>query len=51
VRLRHSGCGEIVHAELRCAAGHPVTDSELDLTVGPGRLARQERMAKTGSQG
>ena len=41
VELRHAGCGEIVHAELRCAAGHHVTDDELDLTVGPGRRARR----------
>jgi DNA-binding HxlR family transcriptional regulator len=51
VRLRHSGCGEIVHTELRCAAGHPVSDGELDLTVGPGRLARQAAMAKTADRG
>jgi DNA-binding HxlR family transcriptional regulator len=51
VRLRHSGCGEIVHTELRCAAGHPVSDDELDLTVGPGRVARQAAMAKDADRG
>jgi DNA-binding HxlR family transcriptional regulator len=39
VQLRHTDCGEIVQAELRCAAGHAVTGDELDLTVGPGRSA------------
>jgi DNA-binding HxlR family transcriptional regulator len=33
VALRHAGCGQIVHAELRCAAGHAVAESEVDLTV------------------
>jgi DNA-binding HxlR family transcriptional regulator len=37
VLLRHMGCGEVVRAELRCAAGHHVTTGELDLTMGPGR--------------
>jgi DNA-binding HxlR family transcriptional regulator len=40
VELRHAGCGEIVHAELRCADGHQVTDAELELSVGPGRRAQ-----------
>jgi DNA-binding HxlR family transcriptional regulator len=31
VELRHRGCGEPVHAELRCAAGHQVGSEELDL--------------------
>ena len=31
VELRHRNCGEPVAAELRCAAGHAVTPSELDL--------------------
>jgi DNA-binding HxlR family transcriptional regulator len=39
VELRHSGCGEIVTAGLRCAAGHDVPDGELDLTSGPGARA------------
>ena len=39
VELRHSGCGEVVHAELRCAAGHEPGTEELDLAVGPGRRA------------
>ncbi len=37
VVLRHSGCGEPVRAELRCAAGHDVGNGELDLAPGPGR--------------
>jgi DNA-binding HxlR family transcriptional regulator len=36
VLLRHSGCDAVVHAELRCAAGHPAPAAELDLTLGPG---------------
>jgi DNA-binding HxlR family transcriptional regulator len=32
VELRHSGCGETVTAELRCAAGHLVTAPELSLS-------------------
>src|SRR5580704_16512779 len=35
VELRHFGCDEIVHAELRCADGHQVSDADLELTVGP----------------
>jgi DNA-binding HxlR family transcriptional regulator len=31
VALRHSGCGEAVAAELRCADGHEVGPGELDL--------------------
>jgi DNA-binding HxlR family transcriptional regulator len=37
VLLRHAGCGEIVEAGLRCAAGHPAGPDELELTAGPGR--------------
>src|SRR5580693_4577854 len=37
VELRHSGCDEVVHAELRCAAGHQTATEDLDLAVGPGR--------------
>jgi DNA-binding HxlR family transcriptional regulator len=40
VELRHAGCGEMVEAELRCAAGHLAGPDELDLTVGPGRGGR-----------
>jgi DNA-binding HxlR family transcriptional regulator len=36
VELSHRECGEVVHAELRCAAGHAVALDELDLVVGPG---------------
>jgi DNA-binding HxlR family transcriptional regulator len=39
VELRHDGCGEVVHAELRCAAGHELAPEDLDLAVGPGRRA------------
>jgi DNA-binding HxlR family transcriptional regulator len=39
VQLRHADCGEIVQAELRCAAGHAVMADEIDLTLGPGRSA------------
>jgi DNA-binding HxlR family transcriptional regulator len=39
VELRHEGCGEVVHAELRCAAGHQPGAEDLDLVVGPGRRA------------
>jgi DNA-binding HxlR family transcriptional regulator len=31
VALQHSGCGEPVRAELRCAGGHAVGPGELDL--------------------
>jgi len=31
VDLRHAGCGESVHAELHCAAGHEVAPGELEL--------------------
>ncbi len=37
VELRHTGCDEVVHAELRCAAGHPAPADELALAAGPGR--------------
>jgi DNA-binding HxlR family transcriptional regulator len=37
VELRHTGCDEVVHAELRCAAGHTAPAAELALAVGPGR--------------
>ena len=35
----HRDCGEPVHAELRCAAGHPLTDPR-DALPRPGRGAR-----------
>jgi DNA-binding HxlR family transcriptional regulator len=31
VTLQHAGCGQAVHAELRCAAGHLVSDADIDL--------------------
>ena len=37
VELSHRDCGELVHAELRCAAGHVTEPAELDLVLGPGR--------------
>jgi len=39
VELSHRDCGELVHAELRCAAGHVAEPGELDLVVGPGSRA------------
>jgi DNA-binding HxlR family transcriptional regulator len=50
VLLRHTGCGEVVQAELRCAAGHQATAEELDLAVGPGR-ARNGIPANGAGQG
>jgi DNA-binding HxlR family transcriptional regulator len=40
VELRHRDCGEAVTAQLRCAAGHPVTPDELSLTARRGRRRR-----------
>lgn len=39
VLLKHRECGEPVHAELRCMTGHEVAAEDLELAVGPGRLA------------
>ncbi len=39
VELRHAGGDEVVHAELRCAAGHPASPGDLALAAGPGRAA------------
>ncbi|MEU7798417.1 helix-turn-helix domain-containing protein [Micromonospora arborensis] len=36
----HHDCGQPVHAVLRCAAGHEITDSEIDISAGPGRIRR-----------
>ena len=36
VTLAHQRCGQPVHAELRCAAGHQPSVGELELSVGPG---------------
>ena len=33
LEFRHRGCGEAVHAELRCAQGHQVAASDLDLAL------------------
>ena len=35
VELRHRDCGEPVEVELRCAAGHEVGPSELELARKP----------------
>jgi DNA-binding HxlR family transcriptional regulator len=35
VELRHHTCGAPVHAELRCAAGHPLTVSDIALAARP----------------
>ncbi len=43
VELHHQGCGETVHAELRCAAGHRTGPEDLDLVVGPGGRTRRRR--------
>ena len=41
VVLTHRTCGEPVHAEVRCAAGHPVTPRDVAVIAGPGlRLAQ-----------
>ena len=40
VELRHHDCGERVHAELRCEAGHAVDSDALDLAA---RRRRAER--------
>ncbi len=37
VVLTHRGCGELIHAEVRCAAGHPVDDRHAAVLAGPGR--------------
>jgi len=35
--LRHRGCGELTHAELRCArCGEPLHANEVDIEPGPG---------------
>jgi DNA-binding HxlR family transcriptional regulator len=44
VVLRHRECGESVHAELRCAAGHEVCAGDLELAVGPGRTAALDNL-------
>jgi hypothetical protein len=35
VELRHHSCGATVHTELRCADGHPVAVSSVDLAANP----------------
>ncbi len=50
VLLEHSGCGEPVRAELRCAAGHAPEPAELELVAGPGREHGQAaRLARPAS--
>ena len=41
VVLRHTGCGEVVQAELRCGAGHQVGAGDLELDLGPGGRGRE----------
>jgi DNA-binding HxlR family transcriptional regulator len=38
VRATHKGCGESVHAVLRCTGGHDVADDEVQIEAGPGLL-------------
>ena len=33
VEMQHRGCGEIVHAELRCGKGHPLDASDIELVA------------------
>jgi DNA-binding HxlR family transcriptional regulator len=40
VRVEHHDCGAIVHARLRCEAGHDVTPGDIDVRPGPGLLRR-----------
>ena len=37
VVLRHRECGDAVHVQLACEAGHQVSPADLELAVGPGR--------------
>lgn len=39
VQLTHSGCGEPVHAQLRCDGGHAIGIGEVDLTFKPDQPA------------
>jgi DNA-binding HxlR family transcriptional regulator len=40
MRLRHHGCGELTHAEVRCAAcGEALHGHEVDVLPGPGAAA------------
>jgi DNA-binding HxlR family transcriptional regulator len=34
VGMRHHGCGAVVHAELRCEHGHPLSVGDVDLVAG-----------------
>ena len=46
VQLTHRGCGETVHAELRCGAGHRVEASDVHVALTEvGRRRRAERQA------
>jgi DNA-binding HxlR family transcriptional regulator len=40
VTLAHQDCGQAVHAELRCGAGHQPAVGELELSVGPGARSK-----------
>ena len=43
IRLTHSGCGEPLHASVRCTAGHEVSVDEATAEIAPQRLARARR--------
>ncbi|MGC4865269.1 winged helix-turn-helix transcriptional regulator [Micromonospora sp. DT53] len=36
----HHDCGEPIRAVLRCAAGHEIADSDIDIIAGPGLVRR-----------
>jgi hypothetical protein len=33
VRMRHHGCGALVHTDVRCEAGHPLEIADVDLVA------------------
>jgi DNA-binding HxlR family transcriptional regulator len=46
VLVRHHHCGQLTHAEIRCArCGHPLHASEVDIQPGPGSSPSEERSA------
>ncbi|MCM0676052.1 helix-turn-helix transcriptional regulator [Micromonospora phytophila] len=45
VRVEHHDCGAVVHARLRCAAGHDVTPGDIDVRPGPGLLRADPAVA------
>jgi len=46
IDIEHSGCGELVHAQLVCDAGHPVTQRETEPHPGPGITGKRTRTAR-----